>query len=486
VKEAMTTIERTFMVSVDEKLSFEMIAKIFKTGYSRIPVFEVSRDNVIGLLFVKDLIFIDPEDEVPIRSFVQIFGRSVHVVWPDDSLGDVLTELKKGRSHLALVRDVNNTDESQDPFYEIKGIITLEGEYGNSQIQQMPAVRSTHSRAVHYLHHFADIIEKIIGDSIVDETDAFADRDQEVKVIRAESFEWARLRLLDSKIVDELLSPSEVKAVTAHLRMNYSATVELLTDAQLKRFVATTPVSQLDTATQELGKELPNDLMYENNVPSDMCTLLLGGRVTIVVGSENFRSDVSSWSVLGKAALENPTFTPDFSAFVSDGPCRCLRFKHKVFVDAVDASAIERQSAHGKVLIPMQAPQMDGTTREISNLSSDIPNRREKLIAEIFKNESDAEIFKKINYADSERPEKKESPSAEKTMVVRFQGAEGMETKTTVADPREKYEKEYVSLPYSNKSSQMKEEIKDGNHDAEKEKDVPESKPPPNVPDDDQ
>lgn len=86
-----------------------------------------TKDNVIGLLFVKDLIFLDPDDEIPIRSFVQIFGRGVHVVWPDDTLGDVLAELKKGRTHLALVRDVNNTDDSQDPFYEVKGIITLEG-----------------------------------------------------------------------------------------------------------------------------------------------------------------------------------------------------------------------------------------------------------------------------------------------------------------------------------------------------------------------
>ena len=82
---------------------------------------------MIGLLFVKDLIFVDPEDDTPLRSFIQIFGRGVHLVWPDDSLGDVLAELKKGRSHLALVRDVNNDDETQDPFYEIKGIITLEG-----------------------------------------------------------------------------------------------------------------------------------------------------------------------------------------------------------------------------------------------------------------------------------------------------------------------------------------------------------------------
>lgn len=117
------------MLSVDDKLSFETIARIFKTGFSRIPIYEVTRDNIIGLLFVKDLIFIDPEDEIPVRSFVQIFGRGVHVVWPDDTLGDVLTELKKGRTHLALVRDVNNTDESQDPFYEVKGIITLEGRF---------------------------------------------------------------------------------------------------------------------------------------------------------------------------------------------------------------------------------------------------------------------------------------------------------------------------------------------------------------------
>lgn len=100
VKDAMTAMEHTFMLGVDEKLSFETIGKIFKTGYSRIPVFEISKNNIIGLLFVKDLIFLDPEDCVPVRSFIQIFGRNVHVVWPDDLLGDVLAVLKKGKSHL--------------------------------------------------------------------------------------------------------------------------------------------------------------------------------------------------------------------------------------------------------------------------------------------------------------------------------------------------------------------------------------------------
>jgi metal transporter CNNM len=142
VKDAMTPLKNTFMLGADERLGFDTVAKIFKTGYSRIPVYEVTKSNVIGLLFVKDLIFLDPEDEIPVRNFVQIFGRGLHIVWPEDKLGNVLKLLKKGRSHMALVRDVNRGDGTLDPFYEIKGIITLE-----------------------------DIIEIILGDEIVDETD---------------------------------------------------------------------------------------------------------------------------------------------------------------------------------------------------------------------------------------------------------------------------------------------------------------------------
>jgi hypothetical protein len=42
----MTPLEHAFMINVDEKLSFETIATIFKTGYSRIPVYEVSKVRV--------------------------------------------------------------------------------------------------------------------------------------------------------------------------------------------------------------------------------------------------------------------------------------------------------------------------------------------------------------------------------------------------------------------------------------------------------
>jgi CBS domain len=254
----------------------------------------------------------------------------VHVVWPDDKLGDVLRELKQGRSHMALVRDVNNADAT-DPFYEIKGIITLE-----------------------------DIIEEIIGSEIVDETDAFVDGTHSAKVDRLENFDWGRLRLLDSKIVDEILSYEEAKAVTAHLRANYSSAVAMLTDKQIHRLVAETSVTELPTAVQEVGVELPVDLLYEKGVgPTDLCTLILSGKVTAFVGEDKFRSDLSSWAVLGSSALSNIDYIPDFTAFVSSGPCRCLRFSREQYQAAMDASAVERQHnqhANDSSLTPTPTP----------------------------------------------------------------------------------------------------------------------------------
>lgn len=314
VSEVMTPLQNTFMLSVDEKLSFETIATIFKTGYSRIPVYEVSKNNVIGLLFVKDLIFIDPEDETPIRSFVQIFGRGVHVVWPADKLGDVLRELKQGRSHMALVRDVLSDGET-DPYYIIKGIITLE-----------------------------DIVEEILGHEIVDETDAFVDGTHQVKVNREEGFEWAKLRLLGSKIVDEKLSYTETKAVTAHLLANYNKHFSVLTENQVQRLVAETVVTVFPTATRQLGQDLPDDLLYTKGTSTDKCTLILTGKATVITGADEFRTDIGSWTLLGLSALRDTQYKADFDAFVCNGPCRCLQFTRERFSKALDASSTERRA----------------------------------------------------------------------------------------------------------------------------------------------
>lgn len=319
VEDVMTPIGSVFMLDGDERLSFATIAKIFKSGYSRIPVYRNnSKDNIMGLLMVKDLIFVDPEDETPVKHLVQIFGRSLHVVWPTDDLGSVLRELKQGRSHMALVRDVNKNDSDQDPFYEIKGIITLE-----------------------------DVIEEILGDEIVDETDAFVENTHAVRVDR-ENFDWGKLRLLDAKITDETLSGDESRAVAAHLRVNHPDAFRLVSDAQLRRWVSSTVVSELSApppAALDHGADVapPSEhTLYDRGTLADHCTLVLSGKVAVLSGRDGFRADLSAWSVLALDALTDSSYAPDFTAFVSHGPCRCLRFRREDHAAAVDASAAER------------------------------------------------------------------------------------------------------------------------------------------------
>ena len=310
-----------------------------RSGYSRIPVYEISRDNVIGLLFVKDLIFVDPDDDTPIRNFVQIFGRGVHVVWPDDKLGVVLRELKQGRSHMALVRDVNNEDPNADPYYELKGIITLE-----------------------------DIIEVILQDEIVDETDVFIAGDN-IQLDRT-SFDWARLRLLDSKITDKMLSPDEVKAVCAHLRTNHATSVSALSDVQLKTFIASQKVHDFKEAEQEVNEELPSDLMYKKGEMTNFCTLILSGKVTVLAGVDGFRSDAGAWTVLGSQALTSDIYTPDFSAYVADGPCRCLRLSREAFDVAKKLNASKERKIMSSNATESRPQRRQPPGRELSSLMS--------------------------------------------------------------------------------------------------------------------
>ena len=43
-------------------------------GYTRIPVWEGHRQNIIGILYTKDLILVDPDDEVEVRAIVALQG----------------------------------------------------------------------------------------------------------------------------------------------------------------------------------------------------------------------------------------------------------------------------------------------------------------------------------------------------------------------------------------------------------------------------
>jgi hypothetical protein len=152
---------------------------------------------------------------------------------------------------------------------------------------------------------------------------------------------------LDSDIVDEKLSANEVGAVTALLRtIKKTECFKSLTETKLTRLISTTPVTTFETAIQDSNDEdeLPKELLYENGTECGMFTMILSGKVTMLVGAENIKSDRSSWSVLGSGALESNDKTqwaPDHCT----GPCRCIQIKRDVSVDSSATSAFERRIA---------------------------------------------------------------------------------------------------------------------------------------------
>ncbi|CAI5972801.1 unnamed protein product [Closterium sp. NIES-64] len=93
VADAMTPIHHAFSLSVDTKLDLETMQQLMKRGHSRVPVYHDSPNNIIGLLLVKNLISLHPEDATPIR---KVPIRRIPRVQASLPLYDMLNEFQRG------------------------------------------------------------------------------------------------------------------------------------------------------------------------------------------------------------------------------------------------------------------------------------------------------------------------------------------------------------------------------------------------------
>ncbi|MBC8038377.1 MAG: CBS domain-containing protein [Rhizobiales bacterium] len=130
-------VHRTRMTLIDGSDNpAEIIAKVLKSGHTRIPVWKGKPDNIIGVLHAKNL-FAALQEHGGDASAIEI-GGILSPPWfvPDSrALPDQLNAFLRRRTHFAIV---------VDEYGELQGLITLE-----------------------------DIIEEIVGD-IKDEHDAVA------------------------------------------------------------------------------------------------------------------------------------------------------------------------------------------------------------------------------------------------------------------------------------------------------------------------
>ncbi|HZM27758.1 MAG TPA: hemolysin family protein [Gemmatimonadales bacterium] len=108
VREVMTP--RTELVAIAEDAALEDITQVFaQSGYSRIPVYRGTLDEIIGMLHAFDLFKLQPGDPLPIRP--------VAVAPASRSCGDLLLDMQRERRHLAVLLD---------EFGGTLGIATLE------------------------------------------------------------------------------------------------------------------------------------------------------------------------------------------------------------------------------------------------------------------------------------------------------------------------------------------------------------------------
>lgn len=106
---------RLDMEDIDIKTSFrQVIDLIIKSGYSRIPVYSDSEDNIKGILYIKDLLpYIEKPDTFRWQSLI----RPAYFVPETKKIDDLLEEFRTNKIHMAIV---------VDEFGGTSGIVTME------------------------------------------------------------------------------------------------------------------------------------------------------------------------------------------------------------------------------------------------------------------------------------------------------------------------------------------------------------------------
>lgn len=163
--------------------------------------------------------------------------------------------------------------------------------------------------------------------------------------------DFARLRMLNPKLVGELMSATEAMAVATHLRATVPQISQMLclvlghatrnaetgqiaynTDAvtteDIRKLLMSCPIVDLKRKSDEPERPTADDYIYRREKGTSTCTLILNGRVAVLAGKDGFRAEVGAWTTLAADALLQiegaGPFVPDFSAFILSDNLRCM------------------------------------------------------------------------------------------------------------------------------------------------------------------
>jgi len=140
-------VPRTRMVALNANLENEqLIERIVEEGFSRMPLYRDSLDNIIGVVFVKDiLVLLRKQASVDVKSLI----RPVHFVPQNQKITRLLRQFQRDRIHMAVV---------VDEYGGTEGIITMEdimeelvGEIQDEYDNEIPIVEKINEDAYRVL-----------------------------------------------------------------------------------------------------------------------------------------------------------------------------------------------------------------------------------------------------------------------------------------------------------------------------------------------
>lgn len=149
----------------------------FASGFSRLPVYGESLDNILGILYVKDVFRLLWSDDAAKTAKVSTVMRPAYFVPETKPVDDLLAELRTRRIHIAII---------VDEFGGMAGLVTLE-----------------------------DLVEELVGE-IVDEFDADFEPYQEIApgVLDVDGRVSVRDLLDRLNLERNALGPQEIEAVS--------------------------------------------------------------------------------------------------------------------------------------------------------------------------------------------------------------------------------------------------------------------------------
>jgi putative hemolysin len=116
VGEVMTP--RPSVIWVEKGASLRDFLSIYaQTSHSRFPVYEDSRDKVVGVLWIKDVLMAQAKGTFKEGGLVDDLVRPAHFVPENKLVAELFTELQKSGSNLAMV---------VDEFGGVTGMVTVE------------------------------------------------------------------------------------------------------------------------------------------------------------------------------------------------------------------------------------------------------------------------------------------------------------------------------------------------------------------------